>query len=149
MFESETEIQRKFCGRQDIADAQAGGGAGCFLVDVGAVAIVDGVAGSIEFLDVGIAEDVTREGFDVPSVAFVVEKMAIADEEGDKDQVGLSRREILETGFEADFVAFCDGDATVEESSETSRGLAFHDQLGDFELCAEGGCNQDCKRRKG
>ena len=120
MFEPEAEIQRKFCRRKDIADAETGGGAGCFLVDVGAVAIIDGIARTIEFLDVGIAEDVTGEGFNVPSGAFVVEEMAIADEEGNKDQVGLPGREILETGLEADFVAFCYGNSAVEESSETS-----------------------------
>lgn len=149
MFEAETEVQREFCGWEDIAESQARGGAGCLLVYVGAVAVEDRVAGGIELLDVGTAGRITCEGFDIPACAVMVEEMAIADEQGDEDEMGLSRREILETGFETDLVAFCDGNTSMEEPSETGGRLAFHDQMGDFELGVESRREKDRECRQG
>lgn len=143
MFEAEAEVQRKFCGWKDIAETQTRGGTGGFLVYIRAVAGEDGVTGSVVFLDIRIADGVASEWFYIPACAVVVEKMAIAYEEGDEDEMGLAGGEIFEAGFQTDLIAVGQGKTAVDEPTETGGRLAFHDELGRFDLCVEGSREKD------
>ena len=114
VFEAEAEVEGKPWVGYDIANAETCGGAGELLVGLGAVGVVDGLAGGVEPGDVGGADAIAAEGFDVEAGAAMVESVAVAKEEGNKDHVGLVGREIVETDLAADLVAFRHGEADVE-----------------------------------
>jgi hypothetical protein len=65
VFIAEPEVEGELWIGEDVADAEACGGAGELLVGLGAVGVVDGLAGGVEPGDIGGADAVATEGFDV------------------------------------------------------------------------------------
>ena len=126
MFVAEAEVEGKAGVGEDIADSQAGGGAGEFLVDFGAVGVDERVAVGVEFLDVGGADAIAAEGFDIEARAAVIQRMTIAEEEGNEDVMGLAGSEIIQSCFDADLVPFGNREADVEVGAETGGGLSFY-----------------------
>jgi len=109
------------------------------LVNIGAIAVENGVTGGIDFLDVGIANGLADEWFEIKagsgSAGYAApEEVPVACQEGSEDQMGLVWGEIVETSLDAYFAVFGQWNAAVEKSSETGGRLAFHDQLSDCEL---------------
>ena len=139
MFVAEPEVEGKIGVTDDITDPEAGGGAGEFLVYFGAVGGVDRLAVGVEFGDIGGADAVAAKGFEIEAGAGMVEGMAIAEEEGDEDHVGLAGGEVVDADLCADLVAFWDREADMEVTAEPGGGLSFCDELSDFELSVEGG----------
>jgi len=139
MFVAEPEIEGEFWIRQDIANAEACGGAGEFLVGLGAIGVVNGLAGGVEAGDISGADAIAAEGFEVEACAAMVEGVAVAKEKGDEDHVRLVWREVVEADLAADLVAFRHGEADVKVGAEPGGGVTFSDELGYFELGVDGG----------
>lgn len=118
VFVAEAEIKRAAGVREDITDAESGGSAVKFFVDLGAIRIKERVAVGIGFLDIRGAEGIAGEGFDIETGAGVIERMAVAQEERYEDEVGLSRGKIVESYFHADLVAFGNGESAMEKGAK-------------------------------
>jgi len=91
VFEAEAEVEGKAGIGEDIAYAEADGGAGEFLVHFGTIGVIDDIAVCVPPGDVGGAEAVAREGFEVEAGAAVIQGVPVGYEEGKEDHVGLSR----------------------------------------------------------
>lgn len=138
VFVAEPEVEGEIGIWEDIADAEPCGGAGELLIDFGTVGAIDRLTRGVEFGDIGAADAIAGEGLEVPAGAAVVEGMAIAEEEGNEDQVGLVGSEIVDADLAADLIAFCNGEADMKIGADTGSGVSFCDQLGEFELGVEG-----------
>ena len=138
MFEAQTEIHRSFRRRDDIAETQACRRAVGRQVFLTTVAIVDRIAASVVLGDICCPKGVTRKRLNIETSTAVIEEMAVPCEDGDKNQMRLSRREYRKAQFPADLIAFWNLEAKMKETAFADRVLTFHDQLGNFYLCMEG-----------
>lgn len=137
MFVTEAEVEREVGVWENIPYTEACGHAGEFLVLFASIGVVLELSVGIQLRDIGGADAIAGKGFEIETRAAVIESMAVAEEEGEEDHVGLAGGEIVETDLTADLVAFCHGKAYMEISAETGVGLSFCENLSDFQLSVE------------
>ena len=125
MCNAEAEVDGKAWVGEDIADAEACGGAGGLLVEFATIRVIEDVATGICSCDVGAADGVTGEVVDIEAGAGVIEGMAVTQEQGEEDLVRLVGGEIVEAGLCAYFVAVLEGEADMQVGAESGGGLPF------------------------
>ena len=135
VLKAQAEIEWTAGVVKDITNTEPGGSAVEFFVYLRTIRIKERVAVRIGFLDIGGAEGIAGEGFDIETGAGGIEGMAIAYEKWDEDEVGLVWGKIVDACLDADLIAFARGKAAMEEGAEAGGRLSFEDQVGNFQLC--------------